>query len=106
MRYLSIILAVGFGMALSWVMLLNPQEVLVRLNTDGPEGPIQPPVWQMAMWEVIFSAVAIGFVIGSLLTWSIGAASRSRQRVVDYDRQAALDQDNEPDYILGMTRRK
>lgn len=105
MRYLTIILAVGFGMALSWVMLLNPQEVLVRLNTDGP-GPIQPPVWQMAMWEVIFFAVAIGIAIGFLLTWSGGAETRNRLRSLEYDRQTAVDQDNEPDYVLGMTRRK
>jgi len=102
MRYFTIIVAVAFGMALSWIMLLNPQEALVRYNADVP-GQLRIPIWQMAMWQVIFCSVAIGIAIGFLLTWGSGSDARARR---DYRREPEPAPDNEPDYVLGMSRRK
>ena len=49
MRYLTIILAVAFGMMLSWIMLLNPQIVPVRLiTTDIPVSLDIGPVHEVA----------------------------------------------------------
>jgi len=108
MRYLTIILAVGFGMLLSWIMLLNPQLVQVRLDSVGANGLswLKEPVRQLPMWEVIFWAVAIGVAIGFLLTWSSGADRRRRLRDLEMDRVDPIADDDEPDYVVGLSRRR
>lgn len=108
MRYLTIILAVGFGMLLSWIMLLNPQIVQVRLDSIGANGMswLREPVRQLPMWEVIFWSVAIGIIIGFLLTWSSGAERRRRLRDLELDRDGTVVEDDEPDYVVGLSRRR
>jgi len=106
MRYLTIILAIGFGMLLSWIMLLNPQIVQVRLDSIGANGLswLREPVRQLPMWQVIFWSVAIGMVIGFLLTWSSGADRRRRLRDLEVGRDDAVTEDDEPDYVVGLSR--
>ncbi len=108
MRYFTIILAVLFGMMLSWVMLLNPQIVQVRLDSVGADGLswLEEPVRAMAMWKVIFWSVALGIAIGVLLMWSSGAESRRRLRDFEYSRDSAAADDDEPDYVVGLTGRR
>ncbi len=108
MRYLTIILAVLFGMLLTWIMLLNPQMAEVRLDYAPANGLswLEEPVRKMPMWRVIFWCVAIGILIGFLLTWSGGADSRRRLRNMEYDKDAALADDDEPDYVVGLTNRR
>jgi len=108
MRYLTIILAVIFGMMLSWIMLLNPQLVQVRLDSVGANGLswLKEPVRQMPMWHVIFWSVAIGIAIGFLLTWSSGVDRRRRLRDLELDRDGVVVDDDEPDYVVGLSRRR
>jgi hypothetical protein len=108
MRYFTIILAVMFGMMLSWIMLLNPQIVQVRLDSVGANGLswLQEPVRAMPMWQVIFWSVAIGIAIGFLLTWSGGAENRRRLKSFEYDKERAVADDDEPDYVVGLTSRR
>ncbi len=109
MRYFTIILAVLFGMILCWVMVLNPQIVQVHLDSGGsPSRPswFEQPVRSMAMWKVIFWSVAVGISIGVLLTWSSGAESRRRLRDFEYSRDSAAADDDEPDYVVGLTGRR
>lgn len=105
MRYMTILLAVAFGMMLSWIMLLNPQIVQVRLDSNGL-GWIQPAIRQMPLWHVIFWSVFGGMGIGFLLTWSGGADSRRRLRDLENDRARTLVEDDEPDYVVGLTNRR
>lgn len=105
MRYLTIILAVVFGMMLSWIMLLNPQIVQVRLDSGGSSW-IQPAIRQMPLWQVIIWSVFIGIAIGFLLTWSGGAERRRRLRDLEYDRDVEAAVDDEPDYVVGLTNRR
>lgn len=105
MRYLTILLAIGFGMMLCWIMLLNPQEVPVYLEPEGM-GFFDQPVRQMAVWSVIFWSVAAGIAIGFLMTWSGGAGHRRRLRDMEYDKEIAAQQDDEPDYVVGLTNRR
>ncbi len=108
MRYLTIILAVGFGMLLSWIMLLNPQLVQVRLDSIGANGLswLREPVRQLPMWQVIFWSVAVGIAIGFLLTWSSGADRRRRLRDLEIERDNGVIEDDEPDYVVGLSRRR
>lgn len=108
MRYLTLIIAVGFGMLLSWIMLLNPQLVQVRLDRVGANGLswLREPVRQLQMWEVIFWSVAVGIVIGFLLTWSGGADRRRRLRDLEVERDNSVLDDDEPDYVVGLSRRR
>lgn len=105
MRFVTIILAVGFGMVLCWIMMLNPGEVLVRLDTDAMRW-VRPAVWALPLWQVIFICVALGLVIGSALTWSSGIEDRRRLRRMDYDKDVATAEDDEPDYIVGLGGRR
>jgi len=106
MRHLTILLAVAFGMMLSWIMLLNPQIVQVRLDSNGL-GWIQPAVRQMPLWQGIFWSVFIGMAIGFLLTWSGGAERRRRiMRDIEDERDAIDATDDEPDYVVGLTSRR
>lgn len=105
MQYVTIILAVAFGMILCWVMMLNQGEVLLRLDTDAMTW-VRPPVWPMPLWQVIFCSVAIGMAIGFLLTWGGGAESRRRLRKLEYDKDTAIAEDDEPDYVVGLTSRR
>lgn len=108
MRYFTIILAVLFGMMLSWIMLLNPQIVPVRLDSVGANGLswLEEPVRSMPVWQVIFWSVAIGMIIGFLLTWSGGSDNRRRLKSYDYDKDSAAADDDEPDYVVGLTSRR
>jgi hypothetical protein len=105
MRYLTIILAVGFGMMLCWVMLFNQQMVQVRLDRDGSQW-FDQAVYAMPMWQVIFWAVALGVLIGFLLTWGGASDGRRRLRTLEYDKEAAAAEDDEPDYVVGLTGRR
>ena len=108
MRYLTIIIAVAFGMLLSWIMLLNPQIVQVRLDSIGANGLswLREPVRQLPMWQVIFWSVAIGIAIGFLLTWSNGADRRRRLRDLESELDTTVVEDDEPDYVVGLSRRR
>ena len=108
MRYLTIILAVGFGMLLTLIMLLNRQIVQVNLDWAGPDrmGWLREPARQLPMWEVIFWSVGIGVLIGFLLTWSTGADRRRRLRNLEIERDNTIIEDDEPDYVVGLSRRR
>ena len=105
MRYLTIILAVGFGMLLLWIMLLNKQLVQVNFDWGGADrlGWLKQPAYQLPMWGVIFWSVGIGIVIGFLLTLGGGADRRRRLRDLEADPVA---EDDEPDYVVGLSRRR
>jgi hypothetical protein len=105
MRYVTIILAVAFGMILCWIMMLNPGEVLVRLDTDAMRW-VRPAIWPMPLWQVIVISVAIGMAIGFLLTWGSGVEDRRRLRTMDYDKEVAAAEDDEPDYVVGLSSRR
>lgn len=104
MRYLTIILAVAFGMVLSWIMLLNQDPVRVILDTNN-SGWIQPAIRFMPLWQVILWSVFVGILIGFLLSWSGGADNRRRLRDLEYDRDTTA-ADDEPDYVVGLTSRR
>ena len=104
MRFFTILLAIVFGMMLSWVMLLNPQPVQVVLESNGL-GWIQPAVRTMPLWQVIFWSVAIGMLIGFLLSRGLTADSRRRLREYDYAYGDEVDED-EPDYVVGLSSRR
>ena len=106
MRYLTIFLAIAFGMLLSWIMVLNQQPVQVVLDTY-PSGWTDRPVRQMPLWHVIFWSVFFGLCIGFLLTWGGGSETRRRLRDLEYDRDTrAGREDDEPDYVVGLSRRR
>ena len=108
MRYLTLILAVGFGMLLSWIWLLNPHIVQVRLDRVPANGLswLREPVRQLPMWQVIFWSVAVGMVIGFFLTWSSGSERRRRLRSLEDERESTIIEDDEPDYVVGLSRRR
>lgn len=103
MRFLTMMLAIFFGMILSWIMLLNPQPVQVVLESNGL-GWIKPAVRTLPLWQVIFWAVFIGITIGFLLSRGLSADGRRRLRELEYER--GLDPDDEPDYVVGLTSRR
>ena len=100
MRTLVILAAIGFGMALSWLMLLNPQPVTVVLDAGRSGGWIDPPVRTMPLWHVIFWSVFAGIGLGLLAAWGFGADRRRRMRELD-ERPGA---DGE-DYLIGLSQR-
>lgn len=104
MRFFTLLLAIGFGMVLSWVMLLNPQPVQVVLESNGL-GWIQPAVRTMPLWQVIFWSVSVGVLIGFLLSRGLTADSRRRLREYDYARGDEYDEE-EPDYVVGLSSRR
>lgn len=104
MRVFTLLLAIGFGMMLSWVMLLNPQPVQVVLESNGL-GWIQPAVRTMPLWQVIFWSVAVGMIIGFLLSRGLSADSRRRLREYEYSHADELEED-EPDYVVGLRSRR
>jgi len=58
------------------------------------------------MWKVIFCSVAIGILIGLLLMWGNGSDSRKRLRDFEYNSDNAAADDDEPDYVVGLTNRR
>lgn len=105
MRILTLLLAIGFGMVLSWVMLLNQHPVKVVLES-GHLGWIEPAVRTMPLWQVIFGSVAVGLVLGLLVSRGLGADRRRRLRELEYEYGAEADVDEEPDYVVGLSRRR
>ncbi len=108
MRYISIIIATIFGMILSWIILLNPQIVHIRLDSVDANGLswLEEPVRAMALWKVICWSVGFGAAMGALMVWGNGADNRRRLRDYDQNTIAEAVDNDDPDYVFGLHNRR